>query len=470
MSLPWPVTAYLFCIMIPLNFSVGPLAMSTLRLFLLVMIIPMMIQVLAGRHGRILLPDILFPLHIAWSGVALLANNPDRVVQQVGSVGIEFIGGYVITRVYIRSPEAFVALCRTLVFLVLCLLPLSLIEALTGRMPVLDWLDKLPFFDSIGRATSDKRLGMSRVQSIFNHPIHFGLFCSVVLSLGFVGLRGFVGPVRRWTSTVLVGLNGFLALSSGAILSMLLQMGLIFWDLALGRLRSRWWVLIGLLALAYVVVDLLSNRTPIEVFMSYATFSPGTAYWRGLIFTYGMENVRANPVFGLGLNDWIRPEWMHTSSVDNFWLLMAMRYGIPGFLLLAIGYMAVIVQMIRRDFTGDVVLFQLRKAWLFSLIGLSFTLCTVHVWNNAYSVVFFLFGSGMWLLTAAPARSGPSVREAAELEPPPNRGAGSYTRFADGSGTSLERSQNATLSHTRPADVKDRRAGKKPEKGTVSRS
>lgn len=400
--LPWPVSIYLFCIAVPLTFSLGPLAMSSLRLFLLVMVVPLTVQVLMGRFGRRVLPDILFPLHILWVAMALGVNNPDRMVQQVGSVGIEFLGGYMIARAYIRSPSDFLALTRRLVLLLLIFLPMSIGEALTNRAPPLDILHALPFFDSIQPVTTDQRLGLYRVQSIFNHPIHFGLFCSVVLSFCLVGMKGIYSDTRRYLSTVVITLNGFLALSSGALLAILLQLGLIVWFTIFSGIKWRWWLLIGLIALGYVTVDILSNRTPIQVFMSYATFSAHTAYWRGLIFTYGMDNVWANPLFGLGLNDWVRPSWMISGSVDNFWLVMAMRYGLPGFLILICGYLWALVCIMRRDFDSDPLLQQFRRAWVFSFIGMSFTLSTVHVWNNAYSMIFFMFGAGIWLLNAVP--------------------------------------------------------------------
>jgi O-antigen ligase len=156
---------------------------------------------------------------------------------------------------------------------------------------------------------------------------------------------------------------------------------------------------LGLLAVCYFTVDLLSDRTPITVFLHYATFSPHTAYWRLIIFEHGMNNVFANPIFGLGLNDWERPAWMHSGSMDNFWLVVALRYGIPGFLFLTVGYAVAVFRAMFRDFSSNDFLANLRMAWVFVFLGLSFTLSTVHVWTNVYSFIFFVLGAGMWLLS-----------------------------------------------------------------------
>jgi hypothetical protein len=137
--------------------------------------------------------------------------------------------------------------------------------------------------------------------------------------------------------------------------------------------------------------------------MHYMTFSAQTGYWRIAIFEWGMINVWDNPIFGIGLNDWVRPEWMHSSSVDNFWLLMTMRYGIPGFVFLAVGYLIGLIRLIWCDLQHDQQLLMLRQAWVFTFLGLSFVLFTVHVWGNMYSFVFFMFGAGVWMLDAKPS-------------------------------------------------------------------
>ena len=119
--------------------------------------------------------------------------------------------------------------------------------------------------------------------------------------------------------------------------------------------------------------------------------------------------VWANPFFGLGMNDWVRPHFMYSGSMDNFWLVMAVRFGIPGFLFLAVGYAWAIFLIMRRKFDSDVMLSNIRRAWVFTFLGLSFTLVTVHVWATIYSFVFFMFGAGIWLVTAQPGDQDPDT-------------------------------------------------------------
>ena len=408
--LPLPVLVYVLCVIFPLSFSAGPLVLTTLRLLLMAMIVPLTVQLMMGRYGKVILTDYLFFAHILWAGIALAVNNPAQVVQQVGSVGIEFIGGYVVARAYVRTPEVFLGLCRLLVVLVFIHVPFAVVETLTGRVILVELLDKIPGLNTVRVVSTDKRLGLDRVQSTFAHPIHYGLFCSVVLSLCFVGLKGVMSNGGRTLASLVILLAGFLALSSGALSALALQIGLILWAWVFAQVSWRWWLLVALFALAYVVIDILSNRTPIRVFMHYMTFSAHTGYWRILIFEWGFANVVGSaekgivgsPIFGLGLNDWVRPAFMYSGSMDNFWLVMAVRYGLPGFFLIAGGYIYALVRIMRRDFASDPGLSQLRLAWVFTFMGLTFVLCTVHVWGNIYSFVFFMFGAGIWLITADP--------------------------------------------------------------------
>ena len=397
--LPTPVTIYLVLVMTPAAFTAGSLYLTVLRIFLLVMVIPLLFRLVSGRYGRILMTDILFVLHMAWAAVALWVNNPDQVVTQMGSIGPEFLGGYLVGRAYIRNKADFIALCRWLGLAVCVLFPFAIFETLTGVPPIVRAIEAIPAVRSVND-TGMMRMGLSRVQGVFSHPIHFGLFCSTAVSLTFVAMKGVLPTFQRLAISFVVASCVFVSLSSGALLAMIMHIILIGWAAIFLRTGKVWTLLLITTVIAYVAVDLLSDRTPVRVFFSYATFSSHNAYWRGIIFDWGMRNVWANPVYGLGLNDWVRPFFMYSGSMDNFWLVMAVRYGIPGFLTIAVGYAIGMWRVGRRDFSADAAMILLRRAWMFTFLGLTFTLCTVHLWTALYSYVFFLFGAGMWFITA----------------------------------------------------------------------
>ena len=162
-------------------------------------------------------------------------------------------------------------------------------------------------------------------------------------------------------------------------------------------------------------------------FLSYATLSEETAYGRIHIFEWGMNNVWKHPFIGIGMNEWERP-WWKSASMDNFWLLATVRYGIPGFLLLAVAYLLPVWAAMRRDFYAGGPIWQFRRAWVFMQVGMILTLCTVDVWATALSFVFFLLGAGVWLVSFQP---DPIVeRELVDQGKDPARRSGiPYTRF-----------------------------------------
>lgn len=426
--LPLVVWIYLIAVMAPVFFSLGALAMTPLRAVLLVMVPLLLVRLFSGGMGRVIPTDILLLLHLMWGAVALAVNNPDQVVQQIGSVGMEFIGGYLIARAYIRTRADFIALCRALGLLITLMVPFAIYETMTGNPIIISTLNKLPGLRGLWNVAAERRLGLERVQGVFTNPIHFGLFCSSAFALTLVALKGIVPTGRRLATGAAVALCVFLSLSSGALLPIIMQSFFMIWAASFRKFgwNRPWTVLVILCVIAYVVIDMLSNRTPLEVFFSYATFSSHNAYWRGIIFEWGMKSVWAHPVFGIGLNDWVRPWFMFSGSMDNFWLVMGVRYGLPGFLLLALGYILVIWSVARRNFVADPLLIQLRQAWMFTLIGLTFTLCTVHIWTSVYSFVFFIFGAGVWLFWVEP--SDPDADGTPDTTPERTRPGNYFTR------------------------------------------
>lgn len=388
--LPIPVFIYLLMVVLPVRFMIGSFQMTGLRFYLIVMMIPLLIMVLRRKPA---LPDILLPIFVGWVWISMSFNTPAQAFQHTGAMFIELIGGYFMARCYIRSAEQFRAMIATLVLLVLCTLPLALVEAGTGAPALITLIRAIPGISSVEVVDIPTRLGLERVQAVFAHPIHFGLFCSTAVSLLFVGLSENFSRVTRTMGAALVVLTAFLALSSGAFLSVLIQLFLIGW-LAFFRTNPwKWWLLAVAGVAAYVFVDLVSNRSPVRVFFSYATFSAHNAYWRSLIFEWGMVNVWSNPVFGLGLNEWERPHYMYSGSMDNFWLSLAVRYGLPGFALMSIAWISGVGRVMLAA-TGQS---PLRYGWAFCMLGLTFTLATVHIWTAIYSFTFFLLAAGQWM-------------------------------------------------------------------------
>jgi hypothetical protein len=421
----------------PLLFAFGPVAMTAHRAVLLLAIIPILLRYASGAAGALRWIDVGVAFYAFWAVLTIAYwHGGPKALEFGGSASLEVIGGYLFGRVCIRNAGQFLKFSKFFVVLVLATLPLALIESQTGTSILLRFYNSLPIFNSLPEVHTLPRLGLERVQMTFPTPIHYGLFGAVCFSLGVVGTTNCWSLSTRIAVGVGIFLCSFLSLSSGAFLALLLQLGLLIWATMMSGARLRWRILFIICLTFYTVIEVLSDRSGIQVFLAYATFSPTTAFYRTRIFDYGMDNVWANPLFGIGLNDWVRPSWMVVRSVDNFWLLTTMRHGLPGFLPLAVAWIALMWKISRLKIPEGSDLFWIRRGYMFMMLGLTFSLCTVHIWGAVYSLVFCLMGMGVWLLDAriddgtdpaaagtAPPPDAAPTPAAASRQPP------TYTRF-----------------------------------------
>ena len=398
-SLNWLVPLLMWSLILPVIVNLGPLRLSPNRLILVLSVVPLAIMWLSGFAGRIRGADIFVILSSLWFALTLVMYGGTTLIETAGITGIEMLGPYLMARCFIRTEAQYAKLIRTLYWIAAVLMPIAAIEAVTGIRVLRTLFDPLFVTFPYG---SNVRWGLIRAQAGFEHPILYGCFTAFLFSPIYFSLRARMSPVKAFMVALPVPVATFFALSMGAYLGLLIQFMLIGWAFVMRKISSRWYILTGLALLAYVFVDVLSNRTPFEVFISYLTFDSHTAYWRVLIFNFGIQSVWNHPLFGIGLGDWVRPYFMYSASVDNFWLLMAMRHGIPGFVLITAAYIAVMSTLMRTKpaLTSTQVH---RKALVFSLVGLGVAMITVHLWNATFVFFMFMLGAGAWISDAPQA-------------------------------------------------------------------
>lgn len=415
---------FLFTLILPIQFELGGLKLSPVRLFLLIGFVPLLVRLLSGAAGRLTVGDLCFGLHGLWIGIAMVAVHGPSRIPFAGISIVEAVGGYLAGRVLIRHITDYRTFFRYFLVTLALLAPFAVFENLTGRMLISEALN--PLFQThpkvLLRSAEDYRMGLVRAQGVVEHSILWGVFCSVAIANAYYLYRETFAKSVMLTGFALA--MTFTSLSSGPLLSAMLQLGMIGWGWVT---RNAWWALAGLVIAAYVVIDLISNRSGVQVLISYLTFNPGNAYWRLHIWNYGSAEVLRNPLFGIGLRDWARPSWMSTASVDNFWLNVAMRYGLPALLFLAAGIIATMVQILRRRDLPE-ALQGIRTGHVIALVGTILALTTVHIWGSTGVLVMFYVGAGGWLATGS-FTADPAAAEAAS----PSRGPGPRRSPAPGS-------------------------------------
>lgn len=388
---------FLWSLILPVYLNVGGIRMSPVRVMMLITFIPLFFAWISGKCGRVRAADIWIMLFAVWMFITFNLDGGASSFEYSVVTIIETVCPYLLARYYIRNRHNYEALVRLLRWFAIILLPGAIIEATTG-FRIYNKVFGL-ILPTHGWANYDQRLGMFRAQTVFEHPILYGMFVAFFFAPAYALARN----TKSWFGTMKfnapIVAATFFSLSAGAYVALNIQLMLLAWGGMMKRVKGHWMILTILGVVGYVVVDLLSNRTPFQVLSSYLAFNSGTAYHRVLIAKFGMENVWAHPWLGLGLNDWVRPTWLHSGSVDNFWLVFAMRHGIPGFVLIFCGYMAVILGLARARPGSRAVALQ-RDGLAIGLCALAFAIATVHLWSATYNFLMFMLGAAAWFGSA----------------------------------------------------------------------
>jgi hypothetical protein len=419
-GLPGVAILFLLSLLPQIGFKIGPLLLKPYRIVLLILFVPLLLRLVSGGAGRMVAVDWLMIGASLWAGLALMMNHPlGETIEPIGVVLIEFLGAYMVARVCIRSAEDFRRVVRVLFLITLFLLVFAALESVTGRPILLQMLGQ-----GSSAVNAGIRWGLRRAQAVFAHPIHYGAFVSAGFGLVWYALRPDAGLAARLACAFVIGLSTFFSLSTGALLAFVMQCAFIAWESVMAPNPKRWRLFAWGSLAGYVLIDLLSNRTPFHVLVDYATFSSGSAYNRILIWQFGTENIYANPVFGIGLNPWEKPRWM-SDSVDNFWLLLTMQYGLP-FMMMFGGALFLILRRLSRQELPDRADWACRAGYLTSAGGIVLAGGTVHYWQTMFAFVLFVFGMGVWMIT------GGARAEAADHDPLDQRDRGGRRAGPDG--------------------------------------
>ena len=425
---PWPAI-FIMSLALPFIIQAGPIRLSPYRIVLLLIILPALFMWIAGKAGKIRSFDIYMLLFVVWSDVSIFATAGfDQGVETAGIWTIETLGAYLLGRTMIRDQASFTLAVKCFMLIVMIMLPLAAAEAVLKHPIALELLGKI--YTVFEASEKEFRLGMRRAQGTFEHPILFGVFCSAAFGLAYYGYGVRQSRMGRGLRTFAAIATTFFSLSTGAYVSLAMQGAIIGWDIVTRKLRNRWGILGGLFASAYILIDAISNRTPAEVFISYMTFNTGNSYNRVLIWKYGTAQIANTPWIGIGTTgDWARAEWM-SSSMDNFWLVLAVRHGLPAFLLFTAAFLAITWRLGRYPI-ADSKANAVRKGLLTSIIGMAVAICTVHLWNASYVFFIFLLASGVWMFDPPQA---PQPRRARPGDPDFESSAGTPSVTQPGNG------------------------------------
>lgn len=399
-TVPWPVFIFIISIVIPLEVSIDILGLfvTVNRAVLILLIFPLVRTIVFDKSFRLALYDYLLIFYAIWMIISLSYHYGFlKGLESGGIMAVESLCAYFIARCYVTKIETFIKTINILSMIVVVIACVSFLETLTGKHIVHDLFGAITGYEY--NIKTETRLGLTRAFGPMNHPILLGVFCSSILAMVWCNAR-ITKRKKRPSIYALIGivLGTFSSLSSAPLLLLLFQSIALIYDKLFRVLKHRWAIAFVLFLLLWSIIDQLSNRSPLHVLFSYLTINPQTGYMRTYIWDYASQEVLRYPLLGIGFNEWYRPEWM-SPSIDNFWLVNAVRYGLPSLIGLSGSILVLVYRLSKaKNISNSEILRNLRFGWLLSFLSMCLVAATVHLWNTSYVYFFFIFGLSSWML------------------------------------------------------------------------
>lgn len=400
---PWPVLLLVLSFLCPTELSVyvAGARLPPHRALLLVLIPFALLHLVSRRGVKVQGFDVALLAFAVWMLFSFIYHHGfGDGLQTGGALALDGFGSYLIARSYVRSERDFIAVASLLFLAAAVSAAIALPEMLTSQFYVHDFLRDLTGY--VHPTGVEKRLGLTRAFGTFDHPIHLGTFCAAGLALAVYASRT---KVAGWIRGLIIPMCAFTGLSSAPILCIGLQAGLMGLERTTRRLKDRVMIGLGVVIALFAGVSLVATRSLFAIIATGFTIDSWTGYYRLMIWESGLNNVWANPILGIGMNDWERPIWMYSPTVDAFWLVIAMRSGLPALILLIGGLLFLARGGAKRLRRGEKEHLQLARGWLISLAALILVGCTVHYWNVLFAFFFFFIGLGAWFADPLPKRA-----------------------------------------------------------------
>lgn len=399
----WPAVVLLVCFLFPpeVAFYAGPLRMGVYRLALIALSPLIVFAALNGRFKIHPLDFIIFVV-ACWLPISFAMNYDWSVgLEAGGSQSLDLLLSYFLGRIAIRT-------LQDLRNFLICIFPaiafvglLLAAESLSGSLFVRQTAQSI--FGGTGNTGNllrvEYRQGFLRAYSVFTHPIHAGIFLSSFIPLYFLQFKSL-----QWrNSGVFIGFLGFFSLSSAALLGILANVFILVYDWVQRRVRDLSW---GIFLIAVVIgvftIQLFSQSGVVPIIYRYLTFNAQTGYYRTLIWQFAGAEALRHPWFGIGYEEYTRPAWMGSGSIDAHYLFMATSYGFfPALLYFLVAFFLVIGLGRFASKSKTTISRQTFIGLASSLSVIIILLFTVTLWGAMLSWFNFTLGYCVALLTVS---------------------------------------------------------------------
>jgi hypothetical protein len=321
-----------------LSFFIGEFRLTVVRVLLIIFLTTTLLRCLRGPARVFVLSDLTALAAAVWMLVASTVAEGFAGFKGATITAIEFAGCYYVFRYSLGPINSSVRIvsfaCKTMVVVI----AIALLDPLTGKLFTyelakgLTGYTKLLLEESLAEhAEALFRDGMLRAMGPLEHSILLGCVCVWFGTLAF-----FTFPYRLfgWSIAVFALVGLWFSQARGAWVAYIIAFGLSGYYVVTRQSPMRWKLIGSAAGLALVAIFSVSGA-PIATLMRLGGLSPAAAYYRQAIWATAGPLVAASPLVGIGLSwDWEASSDLYGPSVDAFWLLNSMTYGIPASLLI----------------------------------------------------------------------------------------------------------------------------------------
>ena len=390
---------FVISIFIPVEFHflAGSLRLETYRVVLGLALIYAFINIREILQKADVIDILLLAFSLLASASLIYNHGLQKGIESSGILLIEVLGSFYLARLFITTPKAYYQVNLWFATILAVLVVFSLYEAFFKHRILHELATKITGHQSLDYRLFTHyyiRMGIMRTTNLFAHPILYGTIGAMFFPF-IILLTAYKFNIKNVLKSVAILIGMVSTLSSAPLLSVAFQ-GMTavltrFW--ATGK---RFWFGVGFIALSgMLLINAVSNRGFFAILISYLTFNPVTGYYRLLQWQYSMDDIKAHPLFGIGLHDWTRPDWMN-SSIDSFWLLITLQHGvIAGGILLFLCLYAVFSTLNRLHNHHPATRWMV-ESWILAFMSLILIGFTVDYFGKIQPMFFFILGSIGW--------------------------------------------------------------------------
>jgi hypothetical protein len=323
------------------SFYIAGLRLTLTRVIFLVLtpiVVTQLIRKIEAGRYRFVLSDLFVTLTAIWMivGPANVVGLQDALTHG-GPNSLEFLIGYMATRIILSEHGQALNFINLVCCVISIVALLGIADPLTGHFFIRDLVTKITgYTKGFNQSNYDviTRMGILRATSTVEHPIGLGIV-SIIGLLCSVGCR-----IRaRWFTIPCCSLGAIIALSSAPIQAALMGFALLTYNRVIGPLPYRWFALMCFGAIGFIAL-FTTHNSPFGFIIGHFTLDPSSGYFRLWTWNIAGEALQQSPWLGLGF------EWSEDfgipSTVDAVWLVLALTFGIPGSLLVALSYIGAV--------------------------------------------------------------------------------------------------------------------------------